>query len=143
MSTHSLWLAALPAADPAGIPPQPMASNRCRYKDKLAPYLLRVPVVAGRSISHISRARRPPSGDRCGCSRFGAQLAVEAAGAPVGVEQTEQVQRNERVGERGHEVIGRVVALHDELANVAPRGAEHEERPADGGRQPESAEEHA
>src|SRR5262249_52926512 len=85
-----------------------------------------------------------PFGRQSGCSRFGAQLVVEAAGAPVGVEQTEQIQRNERVGERGHEVIGRVVALHDELANVAPRGAEHEKRVADGGRQPESAaKEHA
>src|SRR5262249_48444600 len=89
-------------------------------------------------------ARRPPSGGQSGCSRFRAQLAVEAAGAPVGVEQTEQVQRNERIGERGHEIIGSVVAVHDELANVAPRGAEHEERPADGGPQPEpAAEEHA
>src|SRR5262247_902283 len=95
---------------------------------------------------HIANQSSRPSPFRgqSGCSRFGAQLAGEAAGAPVGVEQTEQIQRNERVGERGHEVIGRVVALHDELANVAPRGAEHEERVADGGRQPESAaKEHA
>jgi len=33
----------------------------------------------GRSISHISRARRPPSGGQSGCSRFRAQLAVETA----------------------------------------------------------------
>src|SRR5215475_15070330 len=76
--------------------------------------------------------------------RFGAQLAVEATGAPVGVEQPEQVERNEGVGERGHEVVGREIALDDDLANVAPGGTEHEERPADGRRQPEAAaEEHA
>src|SRR5262249_40985485 len=108
MSTHSLWLAALPAADPAGIPPQPMASNRCRYKDQIAPFLLRVPVACGQK--HIAHQSSTPSpfGGQSGCSRFRAQLAVETAGAPVGVEQTEQVQRNKRVGERGHEVIGRV-----------------------------------
>jgi hypothetical protein len=35
--------------------------------------------------------------------------------------------------------VGREIAGDDELADVAPGGAQHEERPADGRRQPEAA----
>src|SRR5262249_4756367 len=68
-----------------------------------------------------------------------AKLPFESALPPIKPKQHEQPNGDEAVGKDGQEVVRRVVALQHRLADVAVRGAEHEERPAQSGREPERA----
>src|SRR5262245_41277895 len=52
-------------------------------------------------------------------STLRSKRAAEAAGAPVGVEQAEQIERDQRVGDGGEEIVGRVVAVADDVVDVA------------------------
>ncbi len=48
-------------------------------------------------------------------SAFAAERALEAARAMIGDKEAEQPNRDQRVGERWYEVIGREVALDGQL----------------------------
>src|SRR4029079_5616705 len=66
-------------------------------------------------------------------------LFAEAALAPTEVEKHEDPDADESVREHREEVVGSLVPFDHSLADVPIGGAEHEQRPAEAGREPEQA----